>query len=188
MQIKYKLTEDDYVHFNMFHVKNSKLAVSKYKRQRFLIPLLALIVAYVFADAVNISIEGTLFFILVIGILWVIFYPKMYSTFIIRNAMGMVSRGQINNILGQHTMVLSKEGMVDSAPKGKSEAKWANVYNFKEDNDYFYIYISKISAVIIPKRDIKNPQEISTFIKSKVTIKDEVTNLQMIRFLLRKNG
>lgn len=188
MHIKYKLTEEDYFNFNMFHVKSSKLAVSKFKRQRFLVPLLLLIVSFVFADAFEISTTGMLITFLVIGILWVIFYPKVYFRYITQNTKKMVSGGRVGHLLGEHNMMLNKEGIVDSAPKGETKVKWSSIINFKEDNNYFYIYLSKVSAIIIPKRELKNVEEIGTYIKSKVKITEEVEINRFLQIMLRKNG
>lgn len=169
MQINYSLTEEDYLNFNMFHIKNSKTAINAMKKQRFLPPILFLILSFVFSAAGDVSFLGMFITFFLISILWVIFYPKYFYSYVIRNTKKMVKEGKNGDLLGNHTMMMTKEGIVDSTSIGETKVNWSGMMNFKEDNDYFYLYNSSISAYIIPKRELKDIEKIRNYLKSKVT-------------------
>lgn len=78
MEIKYNLTEDDYINFNMFHIKNSKSAMRSLKGQRFAVPIIYIILPFVFPNALDSTFIFTLVAFLIVSILWVIFYPKYF--------------------------------------------------------------------------------------------------------------
>lgn len=171
MQINYNLTEEDYVNFNVFHIKNSKLAISNLRRRRFLAPLLFIIIAYVFSDVTKLPFIPVLAVTIILGVLWVIFYPKMFYGRITRKSQKAVDSGKIKPLLGDHEMKITKDGIVDSTNYGKTTAKWSDVTNFAENPAYFYLYISSVSALILPKRDlgeIENVDQLRNYFRAKI--------------------
>ena len=73
MEIKYNLTEEDYLNFNLFHVKNSNTVKRALNIQRFLFPVLFIVISYLFSKMTEISFLGVFIPFLLISILWVIF-------------------------------------------------------------------------------------------------------------------
>ncbi|MGM7636796.1 hypothetical protein [Bacillus sp. Hm123] len=76
MEINYNLTEEDYLNFNMFHVKNSKAVKRVLNMQRFLTPILFIIASFVFSKVGSMPFLGLFITFLVVSILWIIFYPR----------------------------------------------------------------------------------------------------------------
>ncbi|PAQ15594.1 YcxB family protein [Bacillus sp. FJAT-42315] len=169
MEINYNLTEEDYLKFNMFHVKNSKAVKRVLNMQRFLTPILFIIVSFVLSKVGSVPFLGVFITFLVISILWIIFYPRYFYFYVIRNTKKMIKEGTNEGLLGEHHMVLSEEGIIDSTSNGETKVTWSGIKTISEDKHNIYLYNSSVSAYILPKREVDDVEEIKTYLKSKVT-------------------
>jgi len=168
MEINYNLTEEDYLNFNMYHIKNSKTGKKALNTQRYISPLFFLLVSYVFS--IISDIPFFIFFItfLAMSILWVIFYPKYFYSLIIRNTKKFIKEGKNDGLLGDHTMTMTDEGIVDISSNRETKVTWSGIDSFKEDNENLYLYNSSLSAYILPKRELDNVEEVKRYIQSKI--------------------
>ncbi|PAE37875.1 YcxB family protein [Bacillus sp. 7884-1] len=169
MVINYHLTEEDYLKFNMFHINNSESANKSLKTQRFATPFVYIIFAYIFANLADIPFLYALIPFLIVGILWVIFYPKYFQTRILSQTKKMIREGKNEGLLGEHTMTLSEDGIVDSNPNGETKVNWTGIIKLKEDDSNIYLYNSSVSAYIIPKRELKDLEGLKNYMTSKLT-------------------
>ncbi|MEH7253690.1 YcxB family protein [Neobacillus niacini] len=169
MEIKYNLTEEDYVKFNLFHIKNSDSASKSLNMQRYSIPFIYLIVAYLFSNLADIPFLYAFIPFLFVGILWVVFYPKYFQNRIISQTKKMIREGKNEGLLGEHTMLLTEEGIVDTNPTGETKVKWSGIIKMKEDQANLYLYNSSVSAYILPKREFKDLEEVRSYFEAKLT-------------------
>lgn len=174
MEIKYVLTEEDYVHFNMYHIKNSEAAMKMLNLQRYLTPIFFIIVSILLSQVSEIPLPISLSVFLVIGILWYIYYPKYYERFLVKQVKKMFSEGKNDGLLGEHILTLSEEGLVETTSNGETRASWTSIKNFKEDKDYYFLYNSSISAYIIPKRGIEQLDDVSNTIRANLVYSKEI--------------
>jgi hypothetical protein len=169
MEINYRLTEEDYLKFNLFHINNSESANKSLKTQRFATPFVYIIFAYIFANIADIPFLNALIPFLIVGILWVIFYPKYFQTRILSQTKKMIREGKNEGLLGEHTMTLSDDGIVDSNPNGETKVNWSGIIKFTEDDSNLYLYNSSVSAYIIPKKEVKDLEGLKNFMKTKLS-------------------
>jgi hypothetical protein len=169
MDLKYQLTEEDYINFNLFHMKNSETIMKSVRNQRIFTPVFYLVFSVVFSFLLDIPflVSFTPFFIL--SVLWVLFYPKYLFGRAIRHTKKLVKEGRNENILGEHHMVLSDEGIVDKTSKGETKVTWSGINELKENDQYIYLYNSAVSGYILPKREFENVEEIRRYINTKLT-------------------
>lgn len=166
MEIKYSLTEEDYLTFNLFHIKNSKTAKRSLDIQRFLTPVIFIALSYILSKLGNLSFLGLLISFLIVSILWIIFYPKYFYSYVSRHTKKMIKEGKNDGLLGEHRMVLSEEGIVDSTSNGETKVAWSGIKAFKEDKHNIYLYNSAVSAYILPKRELDDVEGMKTYLKS----------------------
>jgi hypothetical protein len=169
MDLKYNLTEEDYINFNLFHMKNSETIMKSVRNQRIFTPVFYLLFSVVFSMLMDIPflVSFTPFFIL--SILWVLFYPKYLFGRAIRHTKKLIKEGRNESILGQHQMVLNEEGIVDKTTKGETKVSWSGINELKENDQYFYLYNSALSGYILPKREFENVEEIRNYLNKKIT-------------------
>ncbi len=166
MEINYKLTEEDYLKFNLFHIKNSKTAIKALNMQRFLPPIFFIILSYILSTVGNTSLPVILTASPILSILWIIFYPKYFYNYVIRNTKKMIREGKNDGLLGEHQLIMTKEGIEDSTTYGETKVSWSGLKNFEEDNYNFYLYNSSLSAYVIPKRELSNAEAMRNYLNS----------------------
>jgi len=168
MEIKYNLTEEDYIHFNMYHIKNSKSAIRSLNAQRYLTPVFFILLSYILSLAGDTPFLELFIAFFITSILWILFYPKYFYSSVTRRIKKMFREGKNGGLLGEHVLSMTNEGLIESTSNGQTKVNWSGIISLKEDNQYFYLYNSSVSALILPKREVANVEEASNFINSKV--------------------
>ncbi|KXH80854.1 YcxB family protein [Sporosarcina sp. HYO08] len=168
MEIYYNLTEEDYIHFNLYHVKNSKTGKQALGWQRFLSPFIFIAGAYFLSWMGDIPLLPLLITFLLMSALWVVFYPKYFYSLITRHAKKMIKEGKNDGLLGDHQLTLTDEGLVDTSSNKETKVTWSGITSFQEDDQYFYLYNSSVSAYILPKREIDQVDQLRMYVQSKL--------------------
>ena len=140
-------------------MKNSKSVMKSLNMQRFLTPIFLILISYLFSQ-----IGGTPFLFafipfLIISIIWIAFYPKFFYKTVIRNVKKMIREGKNDGLIGKHHMFITQDGITETTSTDETKVKWSGIQACKEDNDYFYLYNSSVSAYILPKRELNNLDE-----------------------------
>jgi len=135
--------------------------------QRIVSPLLFIIVAYLYAVIGNLPFLPLFITFAVMSILWVIFYPKYFYGLIARNAKKMIKEGKNDDLLGNHQLKMTEEGLVDTTVNKETKVTWSGINTIQEDDGYFYLYASSVSAYILPKRELDHVDEVRQYIQSK---------------------
>jgi hypothetical protein len=169
MEIKYHLTEADYIQFNMFHIKNSEAMMGAVKKQRFYTPIFYIACSFLFSKILAIPFLYAFVPFFILSLLWVVFYEKYFFWRVIKQTRKMIKEGKNTSILGDHQMVLSEEGIVDKTINGETKVNWSGINELKEDENYFFLYNSAISSYIVPKKQLNNVEEMSSYLKAKLT-------------------
>ena len=151
MEINYNLTEKDYINFNLYHIKKSETGKKALNMQRFLSPVLFIISAYIISIFSEISIILVHIIFLIISIIWVIYYPKYFYGLITRNVKKMIKEGKNDGLLGDHHLIMTDEGIVDTSSNRETKVSWPGIVNFLEDNENLYLYNSAVSAIYFRK-------------------------------------
>jgi small-conductance mechanosensitive channel len=168
MEINFNLTEEDYIHFNLYHIKNSKSAIRSLNVQRFLTPVFFILLSYILSLAGDTPFIELFIAFFITSILWILFYPKYFYSSITRRIKKMFREGKNGDLLGKHVLSMTDEGLVESRSNGQTKLNWSGIISLKEDKQYFYLYNSSVSALILPKRELANEEEVRNFLNSKV--------------------
>jgi hypothetical protein len=169
-----KLEERDYEKFNHFFSKK-KLIIS------IIIYLLLFTLCFIYFLSNNgfdlETFKISLFIFVPICFLYIIltifankFYVKVKSKNVFKS----------NTFINRETFyTINIEGISSSSDYGNMKIKWGDLYKVLEDENSLYLFISKIQALIIPKRFFDNSEDIS-FLKEKVL---KNVNVKMVTFL-----
>ena len=168
MEIHYNLTEKDYINFNLYHVKNSKTGKRALTWHRFLSPFFFAVAAYLYSVITSTPLLPRLVLFLAMSILFTLFYPKYFYSLIARNAKKMINEGKNEGLLGDHQLKMTEEGIVDTSAERETKVTWSGITSFKEDEGYFYLYNSSVSAYILPKRAIEHEVEVRNYIHTRL--------------------
>ena len=146
MEIYYNLTEEDYINFNLYHIKNSKTGKRALALQRFLSPLFFIIISYVYSlisDMPFLPLFSLFYYEYSMGY----FLSEYFYSLIARNAKKMIKEGKNDGLLGDHQLKLTEEGLVDTSSNRETKVTWSGITSFKEDDGYFFLYNSSVKCL-----------------------------------------
>ncbi len=164
MELEFELTEEDYVNYHINHSKKSPSIKRSILIQRISGPVIFMIAPFFIIKSSEIPLWYwiTIFGLSSIG--WLIFYPKYANWEIKRRVKKMLEEGSNENLFNRISLVLTEKGITGVSSIGESNISWDKIVSLEETKDYIYIYISSVSAHIVPKRVFKNSNEQKEFI------------------------
>ncbi len=164
MTIQYDLTKEDYIAFNMHHIKSSKTVKKTLFIQQYVLAIIYLIIPFILADITGESLMFWLIPFIIIFILWIAFYPRYFKGYMKKNIIKMLSEGKNENIFGPVSLILEETGVREVTRAGESKANWSSIERVEENQDYIFMYTSAVAAAIVPLRAFTNIEEKNEFL------------------------
>ena len=153
MEINFEVTKEDYIKFNLYHVENSPSQNRNFILLRYLVPVLFSIPIYFIGT--NLFKQPSVYWAIVavlFSVIWIITYPKQYRALVKKETEKLISEGDNSEIFGQKSMVIDDEAVIIHH-KSSSERILKNaIKDVKVYDDIIIIYLSSITAIIIPTR------------------------------------
>ena len=180
MKIDYQLTKQDYIDYNIYHMSHSDTIRRSLFGQRYLISIIFLIMPFMLIKISDIHLWYWLSTFIIVYILWIIFYPKYLRWYIIRRISRMLDEGKNVDMLGDHSFLLTEDGVIDITNFSESKNNWNVIENIVVTREHIFIYINAVMAYIIPIRAFININQKNEFINTlnnmteKTKVKDKV--------------
>lgn len=156
MEINYELVEQDFLEFNIHHARNSATIKRSILLQRCLGPVMFLIMPFYATKQTGIPLWYWMIIFYTISIIWFVFYPRYINWQISRGTSKMLREGRNQNIFGNRSIILMPEGIREIGLHMEEKVSWSSIERIEETEDYIYIYISSVSAYIIPIKAFKD--------------------------------
>jgi len=169
MTIEFNVTVDDFIAFNLFHFKNSPA----FQRQ-----LLITRSAFAFILAAILSLPcpvlvGQLSYVaflfpivgIVVGIIAFLAYPRMHEQNLRKQLPKMLNEGGNEGVIGKQKIVITPEAVINETPAGEQKAFWSSVDKIVETSDYIFLYVSSMSAAIIPRSAFPSEEQRNAFLE-----------------------
>lgn len=138
--------------FNIFHAENSPTIRKSILIQRLIGPVIFLIMTFYAKRKTGIPLWYWFIIFGTFGVLWYIIYPKYIKWEVSRRTSKLIKEGKDEKILGNKNIKLTPEGIYGTSLYSEEKVKWNSIEHIEETEDYIYIFISSISAFIIPIR------------------------------------
>lgn len=160
MEIRYAMTEEDYINFNIHHINNSSSQKKMIFMIRYIIPLLAGIFIYYIGAVVQ--KQSKIYWMIIASlylILWAIYYPKQHRKNIVRQIKKMLKEGDNTSLFMEKTLKIEDDTIevVDECSSEKTLK--SNISHVKIYDDMIVIYLNSLSAHVIPKRYLNRETE-----------------------------
>lgn len=153
MEFNFEVTEEDYIKFNLYHYENSPSQKRTYHLLRYLVPLLAS--APIYAVGTSIFEQPKIYWI-VIAILfiaaWIITYPTQYRKLVIKQTEKMLKEGDNSSLFGKKIMLIDENDIKVHSESTSETISRKSIKVVKVYDDMILIYLSGITAHIIPTR------------------------------------
>lgn len=170
MEIRYNLSEDDYLAFNLFHLRNSGMVIKALRLQQFVGPVIFLLVPVVFAGWGDGSFPALMSVFLLLSVLWGWLYPKFFWKSVLNRTKKALEEGNNEGVYGLHSMWITAEGIREVSTKGESRVDWSGIEHLKEDHVNLYLYTSAIGGYIVPKNQLTDAGTVKEYIKTHMNI------------------
>jgi Ca2+/Na+ antiporter len=163
VKLKYNLTEEDYINFNIAHMKNSKSLKRTMMINRFLTPLIFLVMPFVLDEISNISFWYWAVIFVLTYILWVVLYEKNVYKINIKRIRKMLEEKRNESLIGERILEIDGENIRIINDRGENIIYIKSIKNIIENDEYIFIYINSISAIIIPIKVFKSIEDKELF-------------------------
>lgn len=162
MELNYSLTEADFLDFQIYTTAKNPVIEKQRKRGRIMVIVVCLIIGGL-ALLDGRSIMGWYF--LVAGVVCYIFYPKYLNYFYKR-----LFRKNVANAYGKivplHIWIRFDEPNVIYLDRGKTSTFGIDkIQEIIELDAYYYLKLSEVEYIIIPKSGVSNNQEVKNYLE-----------------------
>lgn len=165
----YKLTEEDLVAFQLYHIDTSETSKRMNKINRLLGPVLFIVSELIMLLITDSAVSGILFGILmaIATVLWYFYYPKYMKKRVKKYVRRMLKEGKNKGLDNEVALTIAEDKIVVNSLYQESTTKWSVVEKVTRDEAYIYIYLSSVNAIIIPMRAIGTDyeEEVYTYIR-----------------------
>lgn len=172
MTAEYEITQDDLTAFNLYHHRHSSTARRHYLRSWFIPVFLLLLVCtgiWYLADRERGTPWRTfldLWPLFCMVPLYLLYFPWAYRRKLHKIVAGMVNEGRNRGLFCRHRTTISPERVTRVGEFGQTSVVWSAVEKVVLTDDYAYIYISAVSAIIIPRRAFADSSEFGKFVRT----------------------
>jgi hypothetical protein len=161
---EFELTSDDIIDFNMHHLGNLKSYLRIEKRNKMIIALVMLFGLIYFATTMNVPYIHYLALLLVVGgALAFSGYSSYMRRSIARKIRKEIAEHENSGFVGYRRIEIDKYRISESGSIGESSCLWTAVRAIEKNDKLIIVYISSVSAYIIPRRVFNTDNEFNDY-------------------------
>ena len=152
-EIQYELRESDLLAFNDHQLKNTETLQKSLRRHQATIPgfmiLIALFVWFYYQDSLTAAWLG------LTGAVWGVAAPYFLRWNTRRKIASLYTDEDKARILGDYTLRVEPKELVEICKTGESRIQWDELLRIESNKNYAFIFVSLDSALIIPRKTVK---------------------------------
>lgn len=153
MKISFDFEMDDWMAFQAHYLKTNTYFKVVSWMMTLILPV-ALFSSIIFQEMKELTRTVMIGFVLVMSGLWVVFLPRFMMNQVMKRTRKMIENGDNSGFIGPQEVEFSEEGIIHTAPASQTTYQWKGIVKFQENEDYFFLYVTAVSAIIIPKKKI----------------------------------
>jgi hypothetical protein len=88
------------------------------------------------------------------SLLWILFFPSIINRRILKKTEKMITEGDNSGILGKHELDFEENWIIHKTSESEQKIRWSGIKKLEETNNYYFLYDTAISAIIIPKQKL----------------------------------
>lgn len=164
MHLKFKVTEEDLLAYQMYHASHSKAVLRTLNFQRFLMPVVFLIAPFVMRSR-GFPLQVYLPFFTVSALGWLVFYPRYFWWTMKRRTSKMFNEEDIRGAAGTHQLTITPDGLTGKNKDVQSSVSWDMVQNVACTDNYIFILLGAGKAAIIPRKVFNSENNCKEFLE-----------------------
>ena len=166
--VEYERTIEDIIEFNLFHMKNSPSLRRQALVTQVAAALLAVIVSLSMGYLLGLDKKagtGFLYILtLVLSIASFFIVPYLSRAEVINGFRKATKEGDNKAILGYQTMSLTPDNIFVKTQIGESKYTWASIDKIAQNDQFIFVYISSINAIVIPRKAFSTDSSLQEFV------------------------
>ena len=183
MKIEYNLDLDDYINFNLIHMRNSPAV----KRQRILIRLLisiglTLILFIITLSSNDISMAEKIIAPIIGGGAYFLVSPLLSGLGLRQQVKKMITEGKNEGLIGKNIVAISSEAITGENAAGEGKYFWNALDKLVVSPNYLFLYVGAVKAILIPRNSFNDEQQCDDFIDLIDQYYSEATGDSLPRF------
>ncbi len=167
-EFKIKMTEKDISDYNIFHAENSISMRKTMFFLKFTFPIIAIPAGLILFD----DLRSSFWIFVFIGSIIDYRYSPSLMRWSTRRRIKMMLRDDKNgDLFLEKTVKFNSEGISLETSNTSVKYNWESIVKFMESDNAYYIYVSSIQAIILPKHCISNESnndELRTYLNSNI--------------------
>jgi len=148
-EITYDFRENDLIHFNETHIRETEDYKKNVKRNRVLIPGVVVLVGLFYWSYYKDA--ETLAFAVLVALIWSLLIPRITRWDWKRQIMRLYTPEQKAGMFGRYRLRIEPQFLVEYSPSGEHRYPWAEVLSVEYQPGYVYLYVDVGTALIIPR-------------------------------------
>ncbi len=171
MKLKFDFDMNDWMQFQKLYLVESK----QYRWTKFLVMIIIplFFVILIVIDILSGTFRVPMYLILAAAaVAWVVFYPKRMLKTTLKRIRKMLEKGDNTSLLGKHSFEFTNDNILYHDPSGEAVTSWSKVVRFVDTGNYYFLFITSISAYIIPKHKLNFTEDklkqLDVLLKSKL--------------------
>ena len=160
MKVNFKLDEEDFYDFDFKNLENFPKAKRILNFQRYVVPLIYLIVGYLFYRFKLFNKNQSIIFTIIIVLGWIIFYPKYVKRGMKKRTLKILRENP--SLLYERTMELNENGIfeiIDTEDGEQTVLLGEKILGYNERDGRIYINLLNETAYIIPSDSVNRRKE-----------------------------
>ena len=159
MKLNYEINLDDYIEFNLHHLKHSKTVQKSLTNNRIVVSLIYLVIPFLISFLFKQPISGYLLAFSLAAIVFFIYFPKLYYRSTKNKMIKLLNDKSDESLFGEHSLKVDENGIKEITQSSVHEIKWDDIVEIKGTKNYFYIYFTSMQAIVVPLEAIKDDME-----------------------------
>ena len=160
-EIQYELRWQDLLAFNDFQLKNTESLQKVMRRHQSTIPGLLIMIALFAWFGYQDSLTAA--WIAITGGVWGVGAPWFIRWQTRRRIARLYSEEDKARILGEYTLRIEPHALIEVSKAGESRIRWEDILRIEPAKNYAFIFVSRDSALIIPRRTVKKGDIVEFF-------------------------
>lgn len=146
--IEFALTENDYLHYQLYTASLSKRIIAKRKKSKFIVPLIYLLLGvFPLINSDFIFASGFFFF----AVLWFFIYPLWESRYYYKHYQNFIKENYSNQTEQKATLEFNGTTLLSKGNLGESKINLTKILDIVELRDLFILRLDTARGIIIPK-------------------------------------
>ena len=93
-----------------------------------------------------------------ISLFWYLYFPTFSKNQVVKSTEKTIASGHLSTLFDEVRLKIDKDGIEEITSRGNHLNSWSAIQSIKETKDYFYLFMTQTSALIIPKRNLNEEE------------------------------